>query len=257
MQFRKFNQDGLTAFDRFLRNIKLPVDQFTESERLALLEHPDYTEPVGDQDGRRRITDLSENDWLNMETKRDFAVWAYKKLNDADSRKSAAIYRRDAGVWSWLALFGFYRLLGSEKDALSLGSIARWKLDRKWTRYYRHFLAEPFFLYVAYYDNPDAVRMFLDEPLGGHSEADEQFCARQPFISNRAYVEVATRLYFDPDKQNKLKRGAATHASGRKGVPARLVKFVDRLALNYYLTEELDADRLYKMLPPEFDGFKN
>lgn len=264
MQLRKFTKEGILEAESFLRNIQsLPLDAVAEQRRIEILQSDEFTEPFGDQIARRRNTDVDESELFSLHTKKDFCDWIYHKLRDADQKNASPIpHLRDCGLWTWIAIFGFNRIV-SWKMNVSLDP-ARWILSREYTRYYRHMFAEPFFIYMAQHlylpenDGSD-VRLFLDTPLGSFSNVDEQLEARQRFISNPAYVAVATRLYFDPGSPNRAKKGYSTHAtkkSTKLGAPDRLVKYLDKLEVNFYFYEKETAPQLLELLPREFDNLK-
>lgn len=160
---------------------------------------------------------------------------------------------RDVGLWAWLAARYFAALCRTVKGQLRPGERARWILEAaNFQRYYRHLLAGPYFICRAHRDNPGRARALLCGPVNAPGDVAEQLASRIEFVSNRALVEVASRLYVDP-ATGKLKRGAGGKGAGS---PRRLAAVVDQFDLTWDLYG-MSAEGMLSLLPKEFARFNS
>ena len=159
---------------------------------------------------------------------------------------------RDKGLWSWLSLYYFDLLRPPERRGRRKPhDRARWiPAISDYRKYYRHLLAGPYRIYHAHRDNPARALALLCGPLNKHSEIAEQLASYQEIVTNRAIVEIATRLYVDPDTQ-KPKLGAGGKGPGS---PRRLARVMGQFDLTWDLYA-MCAEDLIDMLPPEFNRF--
>lgn len=157
----------------------------------------------------------------------------------------------DADAWSWLALHLFNVLCPVKDGTRKLREDARYLLAAgDYRKAYRHLLAGPFLLMQAHRGDAESVRGLLATSPDAPGEVYEQLAARKYTVTSRAVVQVATRLYFDPDS-GKLKRGAGGSAGGS---PRRLSDVLQQFDLTYDL-QAIPADRLLGILPKEFGKF--
>lgn len=159
----------------------------------------------------------------------------------------------DRGVWCWLSWLWFDSLCPtSESGQRDPKGSARWVLNLEYTRYYRHLLAGPWYVYNAHRDNPERALALLLASVNRHSELFEQIASSQERVSNPGLIEMVTRLYYDP-LGKKLRRG---HGDKKNGGPRRLVKVVRQLDMVWDLYS-MSADQFLSLLPSEFDRFKS
>ncbi len=120
-----------------------------------------------------------------------------------------------------------------------------------YNRYYKHLLLGPFLVYRAHIDKPERAISLLCKPLHIVDDLYENIVGRQELVTNRAVVEVATRLYFNLDTKN-LKSGAGGKDAGS---PRRLAAVLDQFDLTWDLYSAT-ADEIMSILPKEFDKFR-
>lgn len=238
MKLRRLTQDGIAAFGEYLDAL--------ENEPSRPVPMKALNDPV-----------LSEALPTDVEvTQRKFAN-RYEAAEYFDNRFSDAglsEVERDAGLWSWLALFYFDELCPPDHTgARSLGERARYILEpTNFQRYYRHLLAGPYRIYRAHRKNPEIALAVLCQAINKPGDIVEQLASRQELVSNPAVIEAATRLYVDA-KTKQPKRGAQTKA------PGSVRRFADVL-LQFDLTYDLYAvttSELLKILPAEFGPFRS
>ncbi len=151
------------------------------------------------------------------------------------------------GLWAWLALFYFDRVCPRDSEdqrvvkseALYIPGTASW-------RYYRHLLAGPFRVYQLY---GIEANLLLQGPVDQLSDLMEQFASRQEFITNRAIIGAANRLYYDPERQ-RPKRGAAS-TKRKPGTVRRFIDVVQQFDVTYDLYA-MEPSQLLNLLPHEF-----
>ncbi|MEY2506464.1 MAG: hypothetical protein QOH01_793 [Verrucomicrobiota bacterium] len=237
MKLHRFNPDGMREFVGYRASLALDP---TLPPPFEMLEDAALTDPVlGDVEvPRRGFTNRLE---------------AGRFLNDLLDTANVRAPERDAGLWSWLTLFYFNDVCPADghgrrrpQDEARLIPI----LDNH-QRFYRHLLLGPFLIVRAHRDQPDRAIAMLCNPLWKPGEIVEQLASRKELVTNRAIVELATKLYYDP-ATGSFKRGAG---SSVKGAPRRLAALFNQLDLTWYLYG-MNTDEVLHLLPKEFDRFR-
>jgi len=238
MKLRRFNSDGVAAFvayrNRLANEPRLPPP-------LELLEDPGMAEVIS---GAVEVPRRSFRNRLE----------AGKFLNELLDASRIQIPERDRGLWAWLTLYYFDEVCPPDgngqrnpQDEARLIPI----LDN-FQRFYRHLLLGPYLIVRAHRDHPERAIAMLSNPLWKPGEIAEQLASRKELVTNRAVVELATRLYYDP-KTGSFKRGAG---SSVKGAPRRLAALFNQLDLTWYLYG-MSANEVLSLLPKEFDRFRD
>jgi hypothetical protein len=238
MKLRRFNEDGIKAFADFRSRLVLEP---ALTPPTHLLEDPALTEVVSES------VDVSPRTFENR-------LEAGRYLNELVDAAGIKMPERDRGLWTWLTLFFFDSVCPADghgnrdpQDEARLLPL----LDNH-QRFYRHLLLGPFLIFRAHRDQPERALAFLKQALCKPGEIVEQLASRKELVTNRAVVEVATRLYFD-HSTGSFKPG---HSSKTKGGPRRLASLLNQLDLTWYLYG-MTADELLSLLPKEFDRFRN
>ena len=155
----------------------------------------------------------------------------------------------DVGTWTWLTACYFEQLC--PQGSLP-GERSRWvPAVGNYLRYYRHLLAGPYLIYRSHSDNPRRAMALLANPPHQPGDIAEQLASRQELVTNPSVMEVATRLYINPETDSR-KRGAAGRGPGSARCLAILHNQLD-LTWDLY---GLNPDKLIALLPAEFDRFK-
>ena len=237
MKLRRFNPDGVDAFIIYRNRL---IVEPTLAPPAELLEDPALTELVpGD-------VEVSKRNFANR-------LEAGKFLNELLDAAGIQSPERDRGLWAWLTLLYFDEVCPADgrgqrdpQDEARLIPI----LDN-YQRFYRHLLLGPFLIIRAHRDTPERAIAMLCNPLWKPGEIVEQLASRKELVTNRAVVEVATRLYYNTTT-GSFKRGAG---SSVKGAPRRLAALFNQLDLTWYLYG-MSADEVLSLLPKEFDRFR-
>jgi hypothetical protein len=160
----------------------------------------------------------------------------------------------DPGMWSWLAVFFFDQLCPRDRTGLlTPHERARWvPAMSDWKKYYRHLLSGPYSIYAAHRDDPQRALAVLANPVDRPGEVYEQLASHQDLATSAPVMEVATRLYVEPETM-RLKYGSSTKGPG---APRRLVEVLLQFDLSWDL-RSIHADGLLSMLPTEFDRFRS
>jgi hypothetical protein len=157
----------------------------------------------------------------------------------------------DQGLWSWFAAAWMPTLFENSPKSAKIGEQARWILDKQKTRYYRHLLAGPYFIYNQHYPEPRKALSIL----GGSPIIPGELVGQIAATSDIAYsvgAEIATILYID------LKTGRAKKGSGGSGPgsPRRLTAaYLNQIDLTVDY-RGMTAQQVIDLLPKEFDKFK-
>ena len=238
MKVRRLSESGIEAFRIFLESLASGDSSLIPSELLVDDEQASLIQPVVEIEARSFPNRFE----------------AAKYLDEKFSSPSFQGVEGDKGVWTWLSLFYFDQLCAKGRDGkLKPGEIARWIPDNdNFRKYYRHLLRGPLSIYRAHKDDPHRALALLCGPLHEPGDVVEQLAARQELVTNRAVMEAATNLYVVPATK-KLKRGAA----GRGGGSARrLADVFNQLDVTWDLYG-MSADSVIRLLPREFDRFRN
>jgi hypothetical protein len=238
MKLRRFNADGVAQFANFRGRLALEP---ALAPPLHLLEDPAITEIMpGD-------VEVSPRSFANR-------LEAGTFLNQLVESAAISLPERDQGLWTWLTLFFFDEVCPADgngnrfpqNEARLLAQVDNFQ------RFYRHLLLGPFLIVRAHKDAPERAIAFLCKPLWEPGEIVEQLASRKELVTNRAVVEAATRLYYDP-VAGSFKRGAG---SSVKGAPRRLAALLNQLDITWYLYG-MGVDELLNLLPKEFDRFRS
>ena len=157
----------------------------------------------------------------------------------------------DQGLWSWLAAAWMKTLFEGSPKSAKIGEQARWILDMQKTRYYRHLLAGPYFIYNHHSDNPRRALSILGGSVIVPGELVGQIAASSD-IAFSVGAEVATILYVDP-VTGKAKKGSGGAGPGSpRRLTAAYLNQID-LTVDY---RGMTAQQVIDILPKEFDKFK-
>jgi hypothetical protein len=159
---------------------------------------------------------------------------------------------RDINLWAWLTAF-YFDVLCPANDAGERRlreRAAYFPEPENYKRYYRHLLLGPYLIYHAHLDYPARAIALLCKPLHIITDVEAQIAASQELVTNRAVVELATNLYYDP-KTKTTKPGAGGKGPGS---PRRLVSVLNQFDLTWDLYAAT-TDELMNLLPKEFEKF--
>jgi hypothetical protein len=227
---RILNGEGIRKFREFLNRLRAGEKL---SPPVDLLESPEHSESLP--------ADVEVED-RSFASRLDAAEYFTNKFGDLRD------VNYNAGLWAWLTLFYFDQVCPSNEGGdRNVGEEARYIPGSASWRYYRHLLAGPFRIYQLH---DQRSKLLLTGPLDRLGDFTEQLASRQEFITNRAILGAATRLYFDA-QHKRPKRGAAS-TKRKPGTLRRFVDLVQQLDLTYDLYS-LEPDGLLKLLPKEFD----
>lgn len=237
MTLRRFTESGIEQFRQYLTQLR------TEPS----LEPPMWL--LGDDVATKPLSESVEVPTTLLGNR----LTAAKMVDELLRTANLSGVERDIGLWAWLALNFFEQLCPVDgRGKRDPGALSKFIPEVEETRrYYRHLLLGPYMLYVAHRDNPDRLRALLcDKPTIGTSETYRLFIENPTLISCNAAVEMATILYYDPDR-GRIRRGAGAKGSGGC---RRLVQVLQQFDCTYDLPM-LTCERLLEMLPTEFKKF--
>jgi len=236
MKLGKLTPLGLDRFEQFLEELKInPKAEFPN----GLLTFPDYFETIDDQ------TEIVP---YKFKTRWDVAVY----MNSLISSSGLSDVERDTNFWVALTAFYFDLLCPFNRSGeRKLRERARYIPEpNNYKRYYRHLLLGPYLIYRAHQDRPQRAIALLCGPPHILTDIEEQIAAYQEFVTNKAVVELATSLYYNP-KTKTTKPGAGGKGPGS---PRRLVTILDQFNLTWDLYSAT-TDEILNLLPKEFERF--
>lgn len=238
MKIRRLNENGMKLFAEFIHDAK-------QDSRLQA--------PLGYLTGD--------------ETSEPFTLPIDIEIKDIGSRRLAGSYLHqllggvnetnvdmDEGLWSWLSLYFFEQLCPLNNGKRKISDLTTLIPDpHNHQRYYRHLLAGPFFIYRLYADDPDMALSLLCQPIETPGAVVEEVASRQELVTNRDFVSLLTRLYYDAET-NSLRRGSGGKGGGSA---RRLAKNVHEQLECTWDLKSVGPDRFLELLPNEFGRFKS
>ena len=236
MRVARLNASGLATFAGWLETLKAGG---SIQAPTPLLADEEATEPL--------------NTEMEVES-REFAnrFEAAEYLHTQFSIAGLTDVEGDRGLWAWLSLFYFDAVCPSGRGGVRKpGALPRYIPEPgNFRRYYRHLLAGPYRIYRAHRDDPQRVMALLCQPLDSPGDVVEQLASRQELVTNPGIMELATRLYVEPEslRQKRL-------AGGKGGGSARRLSDVFE---QFDLTWDLYAssgEELAAVMPKEFSRF--
>jgi hypothetical protein len=233
MKVRRLTDDGVRQFEEFVESLRQGGSQNTPT---FLLDDVNASEALS--------VDL-EVDLRAFDNRYELGVY----LSDVFSNIEMQSFYGDRGFWSWLGLYWFDQLCpmkpdGKRKPQMSYSYV----LSDKWTHRPRHAIFTTWQLVSLYGED---ARFLLSRELPVRGELIEQMTARQYFLSCDGVIRLASRLYYD-DERETFKRGAAARKSA--GCVYRYIGWLQQLEVNYDLYS-VTADELMSFLPAEFSRF--
>lgn len=229
----RFNEKGLEAFSSLLQN---PLNEVLD-EIQNLVQNSDY------------VLKISQDLTVNVVQNR---LELAKSLHALfQSNPNLRNFEIDQGLWSWLAAAWMPTLFENSPRSAKIGERARWILDKQKTRYYRHLLAGPYFIYKHHFPNPEKALCILGGSVIIPGELVGQIAASSD-IAYSVGAEVATLLYVD-QKTGKPKKGSGGSGPGSpRRLTAAYLNQID-LTIDY---RGMTAEQILEVLPKEFDVFK-
>lgn len=185
-----------------------------------------------------------------FETRFDMAKYLESLIRTSGLRN----VEQDSGFWESLTAFYFDLLcpLDNNKER-KVGAREKYipEVDR-YDRYYKHLLLGSYLVYRAHSTRPERAISLLCKPPHVSDDLYENIAGRQELVSNPAVVEIATSLYYNPQTKN-IKPGGGGKGPGS---PRRLATILNQFDLTWDLYSAT-ADELMRILPQEFDKFRN
>jgi hypothetical protein len=230
----RFNASGISEFSNLLMG---PLEQVLDEIPNLIAKSELFDQIPGEMEIRP------------IDNRLDLAAILYNSINENLKLKRL---EADQGMWSWLAAAWMPALFHNRPKAAKIGEQARWILDVQKTRYYRHLLAGPYFIYNHHYPDPEKALSIL----GGSAIVPGELVGQIAASSDIAFsvgAEVATILYID-QKTGKPKKGSGGAGAGSpRRLTAAYLNQID-LTVDY---RGMTADQVISILPIEFDKFKS
>lgn len=231
MQFRRLTSDGILEFRRYLAELRLnptlrPPEFHTADSYSEPLPQPVSLQPVP------------------FRSRLDFARWL-----DSIPESSTRLPRTDAGFWSWLSMALFDQVCPPDASGRRRpGADARHIPDfSRWTRRYRHLLANPYDVYQLHRDQPERAMVVLANPLHRPGELTEQLTSRLEIVQCPGTMALATYIFFDRST-GQMRKGAAGKSAARFG------KLMNQFTRTWDLPEIRSTD-FADVLPRDFRRF--
>jgi hypothetical protein len=171
-------------------------------------------------------------------------------LLNALGRESVASLLHRPGVWAWLTFVLRDSLFPKNRSGTrEFKEMHRWYPSdpNDWQKAQRHLVRMPVLLLFSLGKNADHL---LAGPPSVLPEIREQLTSQQDMFAS-TFQAVARALYFD-EEQQRLKRGSGSKGAGS---PRRLAVVRKQLDVTWDLYE-VPSERLFRMLPKDFDRFR-
>lgn len=243
VKVRRFNKAGIEAVRQLLGKIRSDNDLHSDEAKALLFNTllTDDVKPAPEVDLEQAFS-----------TKMDMIDYFSPILSDDFLAK----YRKDSGLWTWLAIAYYKQFLKTKNNIPQVATDCCWIFDPDEYRFSRrHFVAGTIYLHRDFsHTLGDGLEMFFaGEPylFGGLLDA---ITYKEEFARIPAMLQTAVWLYYKPDSVKKVKPGAATQ--DKPGTVRELARMADQFAMTYDIFNAEDAGKLWNLLPAQFDKFK-
>ena len=241
---RAFKLTGIDQAEALLKRMRSEND-VCKTEQDELLEDPQATEvvPGSFKIDRERA----------FATKLELCEYLTSVFGDEFIENN----RSNSGLWTWLAFAFSGQFLKSRRDILEVASNPRWIYDRGNYRYsIRHFIAGALYLYHDFHAIGEDVKdmLFSSSPREFGRLVDAMTYKMEGTRSPVA-VKMIAKLYYDPSVARKFKSGAVSQ--DKPGTVRELLRVISQIGMTRDFYSADDADELWRILPSQFDGFKN
>ncbi len=226
---------GIERFSAFIDSLRTDDPQDFPKD---ILQVGDYAQKLGG--------DILWLDNLNL----DDRLATARALNEIVEKIGLSSAERDTGFWVWCSAYLFDRLCKRSKGGrFAPGEIAIWvPQPDNWRRYYRHYLASIWRVYLAHRNNEKELIGLLNGPVNIPGELWAQLAAYQLLITNASMIDVVYCLYWDKEK-NIRKPGSGGNS------PRRLVQVLKQFERTWDFFA-MSGEQIVALLPREFDRFK-
>lgn len=236
LQLRELTSEGIREFERMLDDMR-NGNMIPDSIRNGLLESGQHT---------RVITPDIRATPARFANRLEAGKFFIRLLT------GVASHEQDKGMWAWLTLYYFDAVCpaGADGRRLVRNQIESYIPDfTNFRRYYRHLLYGPFSICRAHADNPERAMAVLCTPVHQPGDAVESLASRQDLITSPSVMQAATDLY--------VRNGRHKPGAGRKdkGGARRFAAVMMQFDMTYDL-DQIPAQDLVNILPPEFDEFR-
>ena len=243
-EVRYFTDVGIEQVAALLKKIRTDKELYKDDVE-ELVNDPEYTKKLS---GSYKIDRAHA-----FETKKDLCEY-FMGIFDSESLEAN---RKNAGLWTWLALAYYSQFVKAVKGVVKLASNARWIYDHDNYRLsVRHLVAGPVYLYQDFYDTSDEVKdmLFFTSPkeFGGFIDA---ITYKMEGTRMPALMQAAADLYYDPVSPKRIKKGVTSQ--DKPGTVRELLRVVSQLAQTRDFYNASDAVELLRILPLQFDRFKS
>lgn len=244
---RYFTADGLDEVANLLKTIR--TDKTLHRDEVEeLLDDPQYAKPL-DPNGASVQHAIDRT--RVFATKLELCEYFTGIFDNAFLETN----RKNAGLWTWLALAYYSQFVKTKKAVVELASSPRWIFDPENYRLsVRHFVAGALYLFYDFRDTSSEVKdlLFSSPPkeFGGFVDAItyKMEGTRLPVL-----MQVAAWLYYDPASPKRLKKGVISQ--DKPGTIREFLRVSSQFAetRDFYGVE--DAHELWSILPGQFELF--
>ena len=253
MPVRSFTEDGLAKVAELLKTIRAD-GQLHRKEVEDLLVDPQYAKPLAadPQQGGLLAGDFAIDRDRVFATKLDLCQYFTALFDNA----FLEAHRKDAGLWTWLALAYYPQFVKTKNGIAKLSADACWVFNPQIFRFgRRHFIAGTVYLYRDTKDSgAAAVDMLFSRPPTEFGRFIDALTNVEESIRSPAFFATAIRLYYDSGSKGNYKP-AAIDQNGAGSV-RQLIRVLQQFAETYDFSAASDADAVCSLLPDQFDRFK-
>ena len=251
IEARQFNSDGIEQLKRIMKSARHDYKN-TQAAKFTSDHLEAVTELLHDDSLTDTLPSFSFQDDKKFANRFELGKYLFETIPPT----SAAVEYENVGFWSWITALYIDQLLEPNKGGKShkLWSDVRYITEERLSkrRYYRHLCFLPY--WVCKIHPIETAEFFLMLAPYVHSEIIEQiFTAEQSFAAYPGMIEVAKRLYIDPQKNNYRPNTTGRLTGGSAWRLANVI--CKQLQLNYDL-HVLSSDQIWDLLPKEFNGWK-
>jgi hypothetical protein len=238
IQIREFTKQGIEELTKYLTNLNNPTEICPPE-----LNHEPFSREINSQEK----VEIDEK--KIFKTRMEIGKYLIDVFNDTSIKRSEIIGMDN--MWTWFAYIWLKQLCPEKNGLFKIYSLPLYICSSSWSRYYRHLIALPYFMYSLH--GGDSTKLFLNCPPYLHNDFTEQLASNQNIISSENVVKVIHELYWDANL-NKPKVGALSKDKNDPGTVRRLRSIFNQFRMTYDLNG-MKTDRILELLPSEFKVF--
>lgn len=245
-EVRYFTDVGIEQVAALLKKIRTDKELYKDDVE-ELVNDPEYTKKLS---GSYKIDRAHA-----FETKKDLCEY-FMGIFDSESLEAN---RKNAGLWTWLALAYYSQFVKNKSSVKQMGADACWIYNPVVYRFgRRHYVAGSMYLYRDVVKTGqiglNAIEMLFLTPPTEFGRFIDALTNVEESIRTPAFFCAAIMLYYDAESRKHFKKMSIKQDGA--GSVRQLIRVLQQFMETHDFFAQEDASILLDCLPSQFDQFK-